>query len=235
MNRPWCAVVLTLLVVALSAPALAQDATARKVTLDLNGVAPAAAFKAVADAIGVSVTVDAAVTEPVDITVRNVSAQTALNAICESLGCQWTLTGGTLVVKPLTSAKVGIVMRSERGAAVDKAKATARAQVVLAVFKQKLPSDMKFENAPLDVVNARLSEVLKMTVALTCKDASVQTLTMDFSNRTLLEALNSLGERDVRPNAAWRMTIGPLPGDTQTPSIAVMVGPKVVKKTVTKR
>ena len=123
MNCPWCAVVPTLLVVALSAPALAQDATARKVTLDLNGVAPAAAFKAVADAIGVSVTVDAAVTDPVDITVRNVSAQTALNAICESVGCQWTLTGGTLVVKPLTSAKVGIVMRSERGAAVDKAKA----------------------------------------------------------------------------------------------------------------
>jgi hypothetical protein len=239
MNCTWCAAVLSLLVVTLSAPALAQDATAKKVTLDLNGVAPAGAFKAVADAIGVSVTVDAEVTGPVDITVRNVSARTALNAVCESIGCQWTLTGNSLVVKPLTTVKVGIVMRGERGDPVDKTKATARAQVVLATFKQKLPPDMNFENAPLDVVNKRLSEALNMNVQLTCKDASVQTLTLDFSNRTLQEALTSLGEREVRPNAAWRMTIGPLPGDTQTPSIAIMVGPNTVtstaKKTVSKR
>jgi type II secretory pathway component GspD/PulD (secretin) len=235
MNRTLCAVLLSLFVLTLHAPALAQNATAKKVTLDLNGVAPAAAFKAVADAIGVSVTVDAAVTDPVDITVRNVSAKTALNAVCESIGCRWTLTGKTLVVTPETAVKVGVVMRGERGAAVDKTAAKARAQVVLAAFKQKLPSDMNFENAPLDVVNKRLSEALNMNVQLTCKDATVQTLTLDFSDRTLQEALKSLGEQEVRPNAAWRMTIGPFPGDTQTPSIAIMVGPKTVKKTVAKR
>ena len=94
---------------------------------------------------------------------------------------------------------------------------------------------MNFENAPLDVVNKRLSEALNMNVQLACKDASVRTLTLDFSNRTLQEALKSLGEQEVRPNAAWRMTIGPLPGDAQAPSIAIMVGPKTVKKTATKR
>jgi len=35
---------------------------------------------------------------------------------------------------------------------------------VLATFKQKLPSDMNFDNASLDVVNKRLSEALKMRV-----------------------------------------------------------------------
>jgi hypothetical protein len=74
-----------------------------------------------------------------------------------------------------------------------------------------------------------------LNVQLACKDASVQTLTLDFSDRTLQEALKSLGERETRPEAAWRLTIGPLPGDTQTPSIAIMVGPKTVKKAVTKR
>jgi hypothetical protein len=235
MNRTLRAILISLLVLALSAPALAQNATAKKVTLDLNGVAPAAAFKAVADAIGVAVTVDAAVTDPVDITVRNVSAKTALNAVCESIGCQWTLTGKTLVVQPEAAVKVGVVMRGEGGATVDKTKAKARAQVVLAAFKQKLPSDMNFENAPLDVVNRRLSEALNMNVQLACKDATVQTLTMDFSDRTLQEALKSLGEQEVGPNAAWRLTIGPFLGDTQTPSIAIMVGTKTVKKTVTKR
>ena len=234
MNRTWCAVVFSLLVVTLTAPALAQDATAKKVTLDLNGVAPAAAFKAVADAIDVTVTVDAAVTELVDITVRNVSAKTALNAMCESIGCRRTLSGGSLAVRAGTDAAAGTLYAVSSGKGGDRAK-VARTQVVLDALKQKLPPDMKFENAPLDVVNKRLSEALNMKVQLTCKDASVQTLTMDFSNRTLQEALKSLGEQEVRPNAAWRMTIGPLPGDTETPSIAIMVGPKTVKKTTTKR
>jgi hypothetical protein len=234
MNRTWCAVVLSLLVVTLSAPVLAQDATAKKVTLDLNGVAPAAAFKAVADAIGVSVTVDAAVTDPIDITVRNVSAKTALNAMCESVGCRWTLSGGSISVKAGMAFAVGVYDRAG-ATSEDRAKGTAAAQAALKALKQPLPADLKFENAPLDVVNKRLSEALDRSVELTCKDPSVQTLTMDFSNRTLQEALKAIGEQEVRPNAAWRLTIGPLPGDTQAPSIAIMVGPKTVKKAVTKR
>ena len=58
---------------------------------------------------------------------------------------------------------------------------------------------------------------------------------MDFGDVTLQVALKALGEQESRPKAAWRLTIGPLRGDTQTPTIAVMVGPKLVKKTVTKR
>jgi len=58
-------------------------------------------------------------------------------------------------------------------------------------------------------------------------------------NLTLQEALKTIGERRVGPEAAWWLKIGPLPGDTQTPTVAIMVGPKpaktTVKKTVTKR
>jgi hypothetical protein len=234
MNRTWLAVGLSLLVVTLSAPALAQDATAKKVTLDLNGVAPAAAFKAVADAIGVTVTVDAAVTDPVDITVRNVSARTALNAMCESVGCRWTLSGGSLAVRAGTDVAAGTRYAVSSGTSRDRAN-VARTQVVLSALKQTLPADMKFENAPLSEVSKRLSEALNLNVQLASKDASVQTLTMDFGNVTLQVALKALGEQESRPKAAWRLTIGPLPGDTQTPTIAVMVGPKLVKKTVTKR
>lgn len=234
MKRTSCAVVLSLLVCLLAAPALAQDATSKKVTLDLNGVAPAAAFKAVADAIGVSITVDAAVTDPVDITVRNVSARTALNAMCESVGCRWTISGASISVQAGMAFAVGV--NDTAGAkSRDRAEGAAAAQAALKAVKQPLPADMKFEHAPLDVVNKRLSEALNRSVELTCTDASVRTLTMDFSNRTLQEALKSLGEQEGWPNAAWSMTIGPLPGDTQTIGFAIMVGPKTVKKTVTKR
>jgi len=235
MNRTLCAALVSLFAVTVTPPALAQTATARKVTLDLNGVVPAAAFKAVADAIGVTVNVDASVTDPVDIQVKNVSARTALTAMCESIGCQWTLTGNSLVVKPLHASMVGVVKYDLRSAAFDKGKASVRAQVVLNAFKQQLPADMKFENAPLDEVGKRLSEALQMNVELGCKDPSVQTLTMDFGNLTLQEALKAIVEQEGGPEAAWWLKIGPLPGDTQTPSIAVMVGPKKVKKTVVKR
>jgi hypothetical protein len=237
MIRPLCAVLLPLFLVAPAAAASAQEVLARKVTLDVNAASPASVFKAVASASGASftVTVDPAVTEPVDISVRNVSVKTALNAICESIGCQWTLSGNLLVVKPLTSFAVGVVQHDVRIASVHEDKASARAQVVLSALKQKLPAGMKFENAPLGEINKRLSEVLNLNVQLGCKDPAVQTLTMDFSNLTLQAALQAIGQQEVRPEAAWRVTIGPLPGDTRTPSVAIMVGPKVVKKSVTKR
>jgi len=229
MNRFLCSLVVPLCLLAQAAPAFAQSPAAKKVTLDLNAVAPDAAFKAVGNAIGVTVTVDAAVTTPVDITVRNVSAKTALNAMCESIGCQWTITGGALAVKPITNFAVGVVNEG-RAIGADKGKASARAQVVLNALKQKLPADMKFENAPLDEVSRRLSEATGLTVKLTCKDPDVQTLTMDVSNLTLQSALQAMVEQEVRPKAVWRLTVGPLPGDTQTPSIAIMVGPRPAKK-----
>jgi hypothetical protein len=52
---------------------------------------------------------------------------------------------------------------------------------------------------------------------------------MDVSNLTLQSALQALVEQEVRPKAVWRLTVGPLPGDTQTPSIAIMVGPRPAK------
>jgi hypothetical protein len=231
MTRLLSTALLTLCAVVTAAPALAQDTLAKKVTIDVNAATPVSVFTAVATASGAdfAVTVDPAVTDPVDITVRNVSARTALNAICESIGCQWTLTGNRLVVKPVTFFAIGVAQPGARGVAVDREKASARAQVVLDALKQKLPMDLNFQNAPLDVVNARLSEVLKMKVELVCKDPSVKTITLDFGNRSLQSALQAL----VQPEGAqgaWRLTIGPRPGDTQAPSIAIMVGPEPIRK-----
>jgi hypothetical protein len=232
MTRFPPAALLLLLVVAPAAPALSQDVLERKVTLDVNAASPASVFKAVAAASGAgfTVTVDPEVTDPVDMTVRNVSVKTALNAICESIGCKWTLTGNELVVRPLTSFRVGVVQQDVRVKAVDREKASARAQVVLSALKQKLPADLRFESAPLGEVSKRLSEALHMTIELSCKDRGVQTLTMDFGNLSLQSALQAIGARETRPQAAWRVTIGPLPGDTETPSIAIMVGPRAGQK-----
>jgi hypothetical protein len=217
--------VVSLLVATLSAPALAQDATAKKVTLDLNAVAPAAAFKAVADAIGVTATVDDTVTTPVDITVRNVSAKTALTAMCESIGCRWTLADGILVVKSAADFAVG------RGTVRVEGKATTpEAQAIMEAFKRKLPADMRFDNAPLEEISRRLTESVGLPVKLSCKDPYVKTLSMDFGNLTLASALEAIGERETRPTASWQLVVGPAAGGSKSGGIAVMVGPGAAKK-----
>ncbi|MCU0250674.1 MAG: hypothetical protein MUE61_10715 [Vicinamibacterales bacterium] len=231
MNRTSCAVVLSVLVVTLSAPALAQDATARKVTLDLNGVEPLAAFRAVAAAIDVGVTVSPSVTDPVNIAVRNVTARTALNAMCESVGCRWTLTDGILVVKPVRDSAAETQYRVR----VEGTATTPEGQAILEAFKRKLPSHMTFDNAPLGEVSRRLTESVGLPVKLVCKDPDVKTLTMDLSGLTLASALEAIGEAEDRASASWQLTVGPAAGGSKSGGIAIMVGPKKAKKTVTKR
>ena len=226
MNRTGLAVGLSLLVVTLSAPALAQDATARKVTLDLNGVEPLAAFRAVAAAIDVGVTVSPSVTDAVNIAVRNVTARTALNAMCESIGCRWTLTDGILVVRPVrdSAAETQYKVRVEGRATTPEGKA------ILEAFKRKLPGGMKFDNAPLEEVSSRLTESVGLPVKLVCKDPDVKTLTMDLSDLTLASALEAIGENETRPKASWQLTVGPAQGDSKFGGVAIMVGPKTATK-----
>jgi type II secretory pathway component GspD/PulD (secretin) len=232
MTRLLSTALLTFCAVVAAAPSFAQDTLAKKVTIDVNAATPASVFKAVATASGANftVTVDPAVIDPVDITIRNVTVKTALNAICESIGCRWTLTGSTLVVTPSAGLMIGVVTPPGSGPDAAKSKAAAaRTQVVLDALKQKLPADLNFQNAPFDVVDARLSEVLKMKVELVCMHPSVKTITLDFGGRTLQSALQALGQQQDA-KGAWRLTIGPQAGDTQTPSIAIMVGSKPAKK-----
>jgi len=229
MTRLIRCVVVAMAIGSMAAPAFAQDVLAKRISLDLKGVAPAQAFKAVADAVGVNASIDTAVTAPVDILVRDVSAKTALNVMCESVGCRWTLAAGTLSITPIVQFSAHVAW--DTAGTTDQSKAKLkRTQTLLGAMKQTLPADMKFEHAPLDAVSKRLSEALSLHVQLTCKDPSVQTLTMDFSNLTLQSALQAIATQEDRPKAAWQLMIGPLPGDTQTPGIAIMIGPKGQKK-----
>ncbi|HNV03507.1 MAG TPA: hypothetical protein PLE61_13695 [Vicinamibacterales bacterium] len=219
MNRCCPALLLSLFLVMPAAPALAQDAESKKVTLDLNAVAPQAAFNAVAEAIGVTASVDPSLTSPVDIAVRHVSARTALTAICESIGCTWELTSARLVVRAGSDASSIAARVSVGGKA-----ATPEAQAVVDAFRKELPAGLNFEHAPLADVNKRLSEAVGLPVELKCRVPDVTTLTMDFSGLTLQGALQKIGEREERPKAAWQLIVGPAPG-AKAPQIAIAVGP----------
>jgi len=209
-------------------PATAQDALSKRVSLDLKAMAPGDAFKVIADAVGMKVTVDAKVTAPIDILVRDVTARTALTTIGESIGCRWSVSNGTLVVTPadrpapttLSNPVTVSAMPKQTGGTVEAKKLLL--ERIQAALKQPLPAGMKFENAPLSTVSGRLSEALGLAVTLMSENPALRTVTADFSNKTLLTALQDLGSSGSNP-PPLRLTISypSAPGGTVTPSIMI--------------
>jgi len=205
-----------------ASPATAQDALSKRVSLDLKAMAPADAFKVIAETVGMKVTVDAAVTTPIDILVKDVSARTALTTMCESIGCTWTVANGIVTVSPVRRVGASAVAKPVRATIEQKKLLMERIQASL---KQPLPAGMKFENAPLADVSARLSEAVGLKVELTSSDPSLRTLTADFSNQTLLEALKGVFPPGERPAYSWRLLVASRDADAESPSI--MLGIKV--------
>jgi hypothetical protein len=164
----------------------AEDPLAKRVSLDLKAMAPADAFAALASSAGLKAVVDPAVTAPVDILVRNVTARTALTAMCESIGCTWTIAAGTLSIKT-GGSRTAVDLR---GYLVTSS--SEQVNRIVELLKKPLPADMKFADASLDEVSARLSQVLGIKVALTTKDPGVKRITIDFGDKTLADGLRKL-------------------------------------------
>ena len=203
----------------------AQDALAKRVSLDLKAMAPADAFAALASSAGLKVVVDPAVSAPVDIVVRNVTARTALTTMCESIGCEWTVSAGTLSVKPARAPQpvaVNYAVRKQSSPEVDR---------ILKLLKQPLPADLKFENTPLTKVSERLSRELGIRVVLSSDDPALQSVTIDFSQTTLEAGLKKLS---ALASGQYRLTVR-LGADSsgKEPSFSIMIAigkPGQVKK-----
>ncbi|MEW5981676.1 MAG: DUF4974 domain-containing protein [Acidobacteriota bacterium] len=174
------------LVVGLLVPVLAQDALSKRVTLDLKAVEPTSAFNTLAEAMGLKVTVDRAVTAPIDILVRNVKARTALDAMCDSIGCRWSVQKGALSVMPATTD----VVAGRRTITYEEIREPiARVQIAL---RKDIPAGLVFTNAPLSEVCVRLSEALGVTITIDSDVLKSRTVTADLSHHTLQSALKLL-------------------------------------------
>lgn len=212
-------------VAVLAAPVAAQAPLSKRVSLDLKAMAPADAFAALASSAGMKVVVDPAVTAPVDILVRNVTARTALTTMCESIGCEWTLAGGTLSIKPARAQEPGPVRYAVRG------QSPAEVNRILDLLKKPLPAGMKFENTPLEQVGERISEALGITIVFSTKDPGLQTVTIDFGQKSLMTGLKELGEL---VSGEFRLAVRidkDAAGKGLSPSIMIAIGkPGQVKK-----
>ena len=250
MTRLLRVVCVALLAVAAAAPLAAQERLSRRVSLDLKAMAPPDAFKVLADAVGLTAKVDPAVTTPVDILVRDVRARTALDTMCDSIGCAWSVAGGVLVVRPASAPDVRVDVRTDRkreALAVARTEARTEARIekrvdrrvavetverIKAALKRTLPADMKFENVPLETASQRLSEALGIRLSITSDDPDVRTLTIDLSNQTLLLGLKELvGPSDRHVVWTLKMDVENSTGSKE-PSVALRFSSKgtVIKK-----
>jgi type II secretory pathway component GspD/PulD (secretin) len=196
--------------------ASAQDWLGKRVSLDLKGMAPAEAFKVLADAVGTKVTVAPSVTAPVDILVRNVSARTALTTICESIGCRWTANTEGITVSPgveILGRLAGPKQTDVRGAT--RSAAFERIQKAL---KEPLPADFVCQSVPLASFSEKVSEAVKVKVIISTDDQAMQTVTGDFSHMTLQAVLKRLAEQGGGRGVTLRLAI------TEEGYVAVMVG-----------
>ena len=76
-----------------------------RIWLNFNAAAPEAVFRVIAGAIRVHAEINPAVQQKVSIRLERVTLKLALDAICESIGCRWTVDGPQLLVDPLPAPR----------------------------------------------------------------------------------------------------------------------------------
>ena len=206
-----------------SAPARAaapsdQSALNKRVSLDLKAMAPRDAFKVIANAIGDTAEVAPDVSTPVDIVVGNISARTALNTICESIGCTWQASGTVIRVAKAEGSMVGMPRR--RASRADEVEARSAGVAELRrLMDQVLPADVKFEHVPLAEVAVRLSKATGFEVTLVGTRPG-ETFSGDLGGRPFSAALKAIGEQ--LEGTAATITISGRK-DTGAPSIKIQV------------
>jgi type II secretory pathway component GspD/PulD (secretin) len=230
MTRFASRTLLLLALLAFALPSMAQDALDKRVTLDLKDMAPRDAFGVISTAIGYTVDVAPQVSTPVDILVRNISARTALNTICESIGCTWQASGTLIRVRQIALVGVrpqGATDRAQTprtsgraGGTIAITRPSVTATELARHFAQVLPADMKFENASLAEVAERLSKATGLHVTFSGNVRPDQTFTADLGNRTFPSALTIIGEQ-FDSSLICRVEMPSESSGRTTPSIAI--------------
>ena len=174
-----------------SASAWAQTDLDKRISIDVNTVAPREVFDSIARSLNCEAAVDPAVQQTVSLRVVNVRARTALSAICESISCQYRLEGKKLVIEPLRPNAKNAVAASR-----------TQSEQLLQKFKKVLPQGLHFENAPLSRVLEALSDASGFEISTEPVDAE-RKVTADLSGLTIQEALKRVMDLAGTPGVAF--------------------------------
>jgi type II secretory pathway component GspD/PulD (secretin) len=129
----------------LASPARADgDVLDRRVDVALADTAPDQAFQGIAKMTGLDATVDPGVDGKVTVRLQNVRLRTVLDAVCESIGCRWSIASGTkLHIVPLTERSARKTMLLEEP--IDLRVTGANVREVLQTFGQMLSAEVDLD------------------------------------------------------------------------------------------
>ena len=178
MNRTMTRLLAVALFLIVSSPVLAESALASKlrqrIDLDLVEAAPADVFGSFAQMLGANLDLSAAVSGKITVRLQNVMAETAIDVVCESIGCRSELKMGEAPVLRVLPA------------------VSKTSDPVPEAVRQSLESPMSVslkDAAAMDVL-VSLSRMLK--AELQVQEGSTQTVTLELQGVPASQALDAV-------------------------------------------
>jgi type II secretory pathway component GspD/PulD (secretin) len=189
----------------------AQSKLDRTTTIDVSAVAPRDVFASLSRLLGFELAIAPEIQKPVTMHLGNVTVRTALNALSENLGCQWSIAENTLRVEPAGPGKPGPAgimgggvgpgqgagVGSGKGAGADPGRGPGSGVGKvdsMQIWERRTPSNFRFDNASLGSVTDALGKVCDMDIRVDGSDKS-RRVTLDLSDRTILSALKVITEQ----------------------------------------
>jgi TonB family protein len=169
----------------------AQGPLQQRLSVTYQGAAASSVLQAVANVLGVRLELDAAVTGTVTLDVRNVSIETVLRAVCESIGCRWRIDKGTLVV-------------DRDPAAVAQGQNDPLAQVSVSDVFQDKHVDIQWNDASVDAGIKALARILGAEPVVD-RALMDERISLSVSKGTATAALNAICEQ---AGCRWRLVDG---------------------------
>lgn len=172
----------------------AQSSLQLRMSLSYEGAPARQVFEAISDVLGYRLQMDERVTGAVTLNVRNVTAETVLRAICESIGCRWRIDAGTLDVDHDAAAAGGA-----------PGGADPYANVRVSDVHEDLPVQIHWNAAPAGVALKALAGMLGAELSLD-RSLTEKRITLSLEKDTTRAALNAICEQAA---CRWRLADGP--------------------------
>ncbi len=218
--------------------AAAAAVQAQKPTLDsrldvrFEATPVADVLRHIVSGLGLELQLDPAVQGPVTLWVTHVSARTALNVVCDSVGCEWKVNGKRLVVSRLADASPKPVVWSPSPVAVMVADAATRKTVSIDLrerMRRPLPVDMQLQDVPVSTVLRAMSEASGLQITADEPLASTR-VTLTSSEKTVADALQAIVKQAGGYNIAMFSVKDT--SDAGAPAVKIVIKPRAtaVKK-----
>ena len=173
--------------------AWSQSSLHGRVSIAFDGAHSSDVFQVLAKSLDCELSLDQKVKQVVTVLLSNVTRQTALDAICLSVGCHWRIESGRLIIEPLAKAETSVL--------------TSRLIPLKNGLERRLPLNMRFESVPLRMVLDDVFKQAQVSYCLFGESVSETTLvTIDVSGRTVSDAITQVLE-NVRVTARIMQTL----------------------------